>query len=108
MSWKELTIKERHDLFNEIVNNSFVELSLTYAREYEKNPRNFVNCYIKHKSIQMCCNWIVFTYKYIGAFEECKQLGKDFTDWADRQKIKDDQKKPLAELMLVLYSILKK
>jgi len=59
MSWQELTIKERHDLFNEIVNNSFVELSLTYAREYEKN-------------------------------------------------VKDDQKKPLAELMLVLYSILKK
>jgi hypothetical protein len=56
----------------------------------------------------MCCNWIVFTYKYIGAFEECKQLGKDFTDWANRQNVKDEQKKPLAELMLVLYSILKK
>ncbi len=47
MSWQELTIKERHDLFNEIVNNSFVELSLTYAREYEKNPRNFVKFHAK-------------------------------------------------------------
>ncbi|MBM3417421.1 MAG: hypothetical protein FJY17_00695 [Bacteroidetes bacterium] len=99
---------EKNDLFNDIINNSFVELSLAYARAYEKNPRNFINCYKKHKGIRMCCNWIVFTYKYIGAFDECKQLGKDFTEWANRQKIKDDQKKPLAELILIFYSIIHK
>jgi len=44
MTWKDLSAKDRLDVFNEIVNNSFVELSLTYAREYEKNPRNFINC----------------------------------------------------------------
>lgn len=46
--------------------------------------------------------------KSIGAFDECLLLGKDFTEWANRQNVKDDQKKPLAELMLVIYSILKK
>ncbi len=45
MTWKDLSAKDRLDVFNEIVNNSFVELSLTYAREYEKNPRNFINCW---------------------------------------------------------------
>lgn len=100
--------KDKYNLFNEIMNNSFVELSLTYARAYEENPKNFVKCYIKHKSIRMCCDWIVYTYKYIGAFDECKQIGKDFTDWANRQNVEEKQKQPLADFMLIIYSIIKK
>ena len=97
---------DQYKIFTEITNNSFVELSLTYARSYEQNPKAFINSYKKYNSIRMVCNWIVYTYKYIGAFEECKTLGKDFTDWANRQEV--ENKKGLAEFMLIIYAILKK
>ena len=106
MSWEELSIKERRDLFNEIVNNSFVELSLTYAREYEKNPKNFINCYIKHKSIRVVCKWIVFTYKYIGAFEEVKAQGKDFSNWVNKQNLNEQDKKSFNEVLMIIHSII--
>jgi hypothetical protein len=97
---------DQYKIFTEITNNSFVELSLTYARSYEQNPKAFLNSYKKYNSIRMVCDWIVYTYKYIGAFEECKTLGKDFTDWANRQEV--ENKKGLAEFMLIIYAILKK
>jgi hypothetical protein len=101
-----MTAADQYKIFTEITNNSFVELSLTYARSYEQNPKRFLNSYKKFKSIRMVCDWIVYTYKYIGAFEECKSFGKDFTEWANRQDV--ENKKGLAEFMLIIYSILKK
>jgi hypothetical protein len=103
-----MTGAEQYKVFTEITNSSFVELSLTYARSYEKNPKAFINSYKRYNSIRLVCNWIVYTYKYIGAFEECKALGKDFTDWANRQDVDDKYKKGLAEFMLIIYSIIKK
>ena len=55
----------------------------------------------------MVCDWIVYTYKYIGAYDECLALGKDFTEWANRQDVDDKYKKNLAETMLIIYSIIK-
>lgn len=98
---------DKYKLFTEITNNSFVELSLTYARSYEKNPKAFISSYKKYNSIRMVCDWIVYTYKYIGAFDECKLLGKDFSEWANRQDVEDKYKTNLAEFMLIIYSILK-
>lgn len=98
---------DRYEVFKEITNNSFVELSLTYARCYQKNPKAFIGSYKRYNSIRLVCDWIVYTYKYIGAFEECKALGKDFTEWANRQDVEEKHKKNLAELMLIIYSILK-
>jgi len=98
---------ERYELFKEITNNSFVELSLTYARSYQTNPKAFINAYKTYNSIRMVCDWIVYTYKYIGAYDECLALGKDFTDWANRQDVDDKYKKNLAETMLIIYSIIK-
>jgi len=103
-----MTAEERYKVFNEITNNSFVELSLTYARCYEKNPKAFIGSYKRYNSIRLVCNWIVYTYKYIGAFDECKALGKDFTDWANRQDVDEKYKPLLAEFMLIIYSIIKK
>lgn len=98
---------ERYEVFKEITNNSFVELSLTYARCYQKNPKAFISSYKKYNSIRLVCDWIVYTYKYIGAFDECKTLGKDFTDWANRQDVDDKHKNNLADFMLIIYSIVK-
>lgn len=101
-----MTAADKLKVFNEITNNSFVEISLTYARSYEKNPKAFINSYKKYNSIRLVCDWIVYTYKYIGAFDECKVLGKDFTEWANRQDVDDKYKTNLANIMLIIYSIL--
>jgi len=101
-----MTAADKLKVFNEITNNSFVEISLTYARSYEKNPKVFINSYKKYNSIRLVCDWIVYTYKYIGAFDECKALGKDFTEWANRQDVDDKYKANLANIMLIIYSIL--
>ncbi len=102
-----MNASERYELFKEITNNSFVELSLTYARSYQTNPKAFISAYKNYNSIRMVCDWIVYTYKYIGAYDECLALGKDFTEWANRQDVDDKYKKNLAETMLIIYSIIK-
>lgn len=102
-----MTAADKYKVFTEITNNSFVEISLTYARSYEKNPKAFISSYKNYNSIRLVCDWIVYTYKYIGAFDECKTLGKDFTEWANRQDVEEKYKKNLADFMLIIYSILK-
>lgn len=102
----EISATERLRIFNEVTNNTFVEISLSYARLYEQNPKAFINSFKKYKSIRMACEWMIYTYKYIGAFDEVKSLGKDFTDWANKQEV--EEKQILADTMLILYSILKK
>jgi len=101
-----MNAEERYRVFNEITNNSFVELSLTYARCYQENPKAFINSYKRYNSIRLVCDWIVYTYKYIGAFDECKALGKDFTEWANRQDVDEKHKTNLANIMLIIYSII--
>ena len=102
----EISASERLKIFNEVTNNTFVEISLSYARLYEENPKAFINSFKKYKSIRMACEWMIYTYKYIGAFEEVKALGKDFTDWANKQDV--EEKQTLADTMLILYFILKR
>jgi hypothetical protein len=102
----EISASERLKIFNEVTNNTFVEISLSYARLYEENPKAFISSFKKYKSIRMACEWMIYTYKYIGAFEEAKAIGKDFTDWANKQDV--EEKQTLADTMLILYSILKR
>lgn len=103
-----LSASEKYKLFMEITNNSFVELSLTYAKSYQENPKAFLSCYKKHKGIKAVCNWIVFTYKYIGAFEEIEAQGVDFSNWVNKQDIEEKDKKGLNQILMIIHSILKK
>ena len=103
-----LSATEKYKLFMEITNNSFVEMSLSYAKTYQENPKAFLNAYKKHKSIRMACKWIIVTYKYIGAFEEVKALGKDFTNWVNKQNIEERDRKSFNEILMIIYSITKK
>ena len=101
-----LSATDKYKIFTEITNNSFVEISLTYARSYQENPKAFLNCYIKHKSVRVVCKWIVFTYKYIGAFEEVKAQGKDFSTWVSKQNINEQDKKSFNEVLMIIHSII--
>lgn len=89
-----------------ITNRTFTEMSITYANLYRSNPKNFITCFLRYQSIRSCSAWIVHTYKQIGAFEECKQTGKDFTGYCDKLKIDQKWKRVLAELLLIIYSLL--
>lgn len=94
------------DEISEVINKGFVELSLVYAAMYEKDGKNFVRCFLKYKSIRMVCEAIVTEYKKLCAFDECKKTGKDFSEYANRQMLDDKWKKVLAEILLIIYSII--
>lgn len=91
---------------SEIVDNSMIKLSMTYANQYQTNPKNFISCFLKYQSIRTVCAWIIGTYKHQGIFDECKATGKDFTEYANRQNVPDKWKRVLAEILLIIYSIL--
>ena len=106
MNWQTMTAKERLDLFNQISNHTFVELSLSYARLYEENPHAFISSFKKFDSIKMACNWIAYTYRHIGAFDEVLARGKDISKWIDKQDLSPTHKKDLENILLIIDSIL--
>lgn len=89
----------------DIINDNFIEMSITYAHEYKRNPANLISTYRNNKSVRMACAFIVKSYKEIGAFEECKQTGKDFTKYAEKYYSGEDAR-VFAEFLLILYSII--
>jgi len=89
----------------EVINQSMIDMSISYAKEYKQNPSNFLNTYRKFASIRMAAAFIVKAYKDIGAFEECKQSGKDFTEYANKY-FTGEQARVFAEFLLIIYSII--
>ena len=85
-----------------IMEKGFTELSLEYARIYEKDGKHFVRCFIKYGSIRTCCEAIVNEYKKIGAFDEMKG---DFTEYSNKQPVGEKWKKVLADVLLIIYSV---
>ena len=90
----------------EIINEDMVEMSITYAKEYKRDPKNFLSTYKKFKSIRMAAGFIVSTYKDKGIFNECKESGKDFTDYAMKHFDDYHDAKVFAEFLLIIYSII--
>ena len=90
----------------EIINEHMIAMSITYANEYKRNPNSFLNAYKKYKSIRMAAGSIVSTYKEQKIFEECKQSGKDFTDYAMKHFEDYYDAKVFAEFLLIIYSII--
>lgn len=91
---------------SEIINKGFIELSIKYAQTYSKNPKTFINTFISCNSIKMACAFIVKAYKQEKIFEECQKSGKNFCEYANRKPIEDKWKIVLAEILLILYSII--
>lgn len=90
---------------SDILNEHMVNTSLTYAKEYKQDPKSFLNTYKKYQSIRTAAAFIVQTYKQIGAFEECKESGKDFTEYASKH-FQDQEARVFAEFLLIIYSII--
>ncbi len=89
----------------DVINEHMIEMSITYAKEYKRDAKNFLSTYKKFKSIRMAASSIVAAYKERGIFEECKESGKDFTEYASKH-FEDHEAKVFAEFLLIIYSII--
>ena len=89
---------------SETINKSLIELSLKYAEMYEVNPKNFVVCFMKFKSIRMVCESIVSSYVQVGAMKDCKG---DFLEWVNKQPIEERWKPVLNDTLKIIYSLTK-
>lgn len=87
---------------SEIWNDEFINLSLIYAGEYEKDGKVFISSFFKFNSIRWACREIVIVYKNTGALAECSG---DFSEWANKQKIQDKWKPVLSQMLTIIYSI---
>ena len=102
MSTKKEISKQAKDILNE----GSMALVMTYARQYQENPKNWIQCYLKFQSIRSACKMIVKTFKDSGVFEDCKKCGKDFSEYANKQKLELKWKNVLSEILLIMYSII--
>jgi len=91
---------------SKIIDNSMVALSLVYSKNYESNAKVFMSCFLNYPSIRTACAFIVQSYKHLGLFAECQASGKDFSDYANKQPIEEKWKRVLAEILLIIFSIL--
>lgn len=100
-------MKEREigQSINEVISETMISLSVNYAREYERDPRSFISCFLKFPSVRSACAWIVWSYKKTGTFNECKG---DFSEWANKQKVGEKWKRVLAEVLKIIHSIIQK
>lgn len=96
----EITSEE----LNAIITESCFSLSLIYAKNYSNDPKNFLTCFVKFKSIRMACSWIVWGYKKSGIFKDCTG---DFSEWANKQKVDDRWKPVLNDVLKIIFSIVK-
>lgn len=85
-----------------------IEMSFTYAKQYEKDGKLFIKSFIENPSIRTACAFIVKAYKQTGAFSECEEFAPDFTDYVSRLPIPDRWRRVLGEILQIIYSIIKK
>jgi hypothetical protein len=91
-------------IFNKIVHKHMIEISLSWANEYQKNPKNLISTLKKFKSMRTIAWYIVYAYKHEKIFDECKASGKDFSNYAMANFAPDDAQN-IADLLLIIYSI---
>lgn len=91
---------------SEIINHHMFALSADYSKMYKEDPKTFLTCFLKFESFRMACAFIISSFKYVGAFEECKASGKDFSEYADKQMVAAKWKRVLAEILLIIYCLL--
>src|SRR5688572_30438959 len=86
------------------LSHDYFGFAVMYAKFYSNNPRNFINCFLKFNSVRMVCDEVVRTLKRDGTFKELKG---DFSQYANKQKIEEKWKPVLAEILLIIYSIVR-
>lgn len=93
---------------SEIVHTHMVQLGVIYAEEYEKDGQALINCFIKYPSIRTASAFIVKACDRAGILKEARLSGKDFSEYVNKQPIEEKYKRVLAELLLIIYAIIKK
>ena len=85
---------------------TFTALALKYAAVYKANGFNFINCFLKYKSIRSACAEIIKVMKDEGVYQDAEKTGKDFTYYAEKFNLNEKDKKTLAEILLIIYAII--
>lgn len=95
---------------SQVVNRCMISLSLVYAKQYETKGEVFIRCFIRFGSIRTACAFIRKAYKQQGLFADCLAAcaGQDFTGYAEKQPLADKWKPVLADMLVIIYSIVKK
>src|ERR1044071_5131062 len=89
-------------VFSQVVNETFINLGIEYARQYKKDGKNFITCFQKYPSIRSGCCFIIKAYEPI-----LKEVDKkDFTEYAGKV-VKGEWVRVLAEILYVIYAITK-
>ena len=100
-----MSVNDNLKSVNDIICDTFISLSIEYAKLYRDNPRAWINAFKKYESIQSACGFIVWSYKYRKIYEECESTGKDFSAYASG-KVPADKERIFAGVLLILYAII--
>lgn len=88
------------------LDEDYFKFLFCYANEYKKNGKNFINCYLKFKSVRSVCEQICLTAWKVGLLYECLQAN-DFTEWCNKLNIDDKWKEILNFTLVLINSIIK-
>lgn len=91
--------------FSETFNAGMVGLALVYAEHYEKNGRTFISLFLTAKSVRTGSEMAVRCAKKIGVFDEAKETGINFLEYASRFDLTDYWKGIFADILLLIYYI---
>lgn len=84
---------------------SLIEISFYYVKEYKKDSKNFLSTYKKFKSVRMIWESIVAAYKRSGAYKEMEQQEVSFKPYAYKY-FDGKEAKLFSETLLIIYSLI--
>jgi hypothetical protein len=91
---------------NEILNKPIMDcgarLMFVYAEEYKRDPRSFIQSFLKYDSIKMASCLVIFNARKQGLLNE---VDKDFSDWVNKRDLPERWKPVLSNLLLIIWAV---
>lgn len=85
-----------------IINDSMYDLAAKFAKMYQDDGKNFINCFVKFKGIKMACGFIrAACRKDWSEFER----GKDFREYCNKFPLTDMEKDLMNDTLKIIYAI---
>lgn len=100
-----ITIKKAIPIELGEFDSGYIGLLLKYTEQYKTDPKLFLTCFLKFRSIRSVCEQLVFTSWKTGALDEAKEL-YDFSDWVEKQPVDQRGKEVLNDILILIKSII--
>jgi len=85
--------------FSEIYNTGMAELAAKYCQFYKDNPKNFITCFLKFRSIRTECRTITTMFPI--------ESDKDFTDYCNKFELSEADRSVLNKTLQMIYETTK-